>query len=129
MGYCKKSVFTLIIAAPRTRIYTKSRLRSAAICFPLDFLQDLGLCLIKRWGINMLEKEYEYFQKNKKELKEKFLGKFIVIKNEEVIGAYSSAAEALKETSKKYAVGSFLIQQVVENDADYIQRFHSRVFV
>jgi len=77
----------------------------------------------------MLEKEYEYFQKNKKELKAKFLGKFIVIKNEEVIGAYSSAAEALKETSKKYEVGSFLIQQVVENDADYIQRFHSRVFV
>lgn len=72
----------------------------------------------------MLEKEYEFFQKNKKEFKKKYLGKFIVIKNEEIIGVYSSSGEALKETSKNHAMGTFLIQEVVENDSDYIQRFH-----
>ena len=77
----------------------------------------------------MLEKEYEFFQKNKKIFKEKYLGKFIVIKNEEVIGVYLTVSEALEKTSKKHEIGSFLIQEVAENDSDYIQRFHSRVFV
>ena len=77
----------------------------------------------------MLEKEYGYFQKHKDELKKKYLGKFIVIKGDEVIGAYLSAGEALKVTSQKYKIGTFLIQEIVENDPDIIQRFHSRVFV
>jgi hypothetical protein len=77
----------------------------------------------------MLEKEYGYFKNHKQELKKKYLGKFIVIKGEKVIGAYLSAGEALKETSQKYKVGTFLIQEIVENDSDIIQRYHSRVFV
>lgn len=77
----------------------------------------------------MLEKEYGYFQKHKDELKKKYLGKFIVIKGEAVIGVYSTAGEALKETSGKNEIGTFLIQEIVENDSDIIQRFHSRVFV
>jgi hypothetical protein len=77
----------------------------------------------------MLEKEYEFFQKNKAEFKEKYLRKFVVIKNEQLLGVYSTSAEALAETLKKHKIGTFLIQQILEKEEDYIQRFHSRVFV
>jgi len=77
----------------------------------------------------MLEKEYEFFKKNLSEFKRKYLGKFIVIKDEQVIGVYSKSTDALQETLKSHKIGTFLIQQVLEKEEDYIQRFHSRVFV
>jgi hypothetical protein len=75
----------------------------------------------------MLEKEFNYFKEHKDELQKKYLGKTIVIQNEEVVGVYPSEAEALQEASKKFALGTFLIQKISAKEKDYIQRFHSRV--
>lgn len=75
----------------------------------------------------MLEKEFNYFKKHKNELQIKYLNKTIVIKNEEVVGVYPSEAEALQEASKKFELGTFLIQKITAKEKDYIQRFHSRV--
>jgi hypothetical protein len=77
----------------------------------------------------MLEKEFKYFRDHKDELRNKYLGKTIVIKDDAVVGVFASEAEALREASKKYKLGTFLIQQVSETDEEYIQRFHSRVYV
>jgi len=77
----------------------------------------------------MLEKEYDYFLKHKDVLLKEYEGKFIVIIGNEVVGSYSSREEALKETSSKHTMGTFLIQKISRDEDDIIQRFSSRVYV
>ena len=74
----------------------------------------------------MLDKEYEYFQKNKVELLEQYRDKFIVIKGDQVIGSYETEKDAYDQTMKDHEAGSFLIQQCVENEEKLTQTFHSR---
>lgn len=75
----------------------------------------------------MLDKEYEFYQKNKDEFVKKYIGKFIVIKNDKIIGVYDSQVDALKESVKTNDLGTFLIQEIKGNDEPVI-RFYSRVF-
>lgn len=80
-------------------------------------------------NINPLEKEFQYFLNNQNSLTDQYKGKFIVIKNEEVIGAYDSEAEAFTETQKKHELGTFLIQECRQGSEVYSQVFHSRVLI
>ncbi len=75
----------------------------------------------------MLEKEFDYYLKNKQILIKDYLNKFIVIMDERVVGSYASQEEALKEASKNHKLGTFLIQKVSDNEEDITQRFFSRV--
>ncbi|ADY51529.1 hypothetical protein Pedsa_0957 [Pseudopedobacter saltans DSM 12145] len=75
----------------------------------------------------MLEKEFDYYLNNQSELVAKYGQTFIVIKNQEVLGSYSSEKEAYFETSKKYEPGTFLIQFCESGKGSYTQTFHSRV--
>lgn len=77
----------------------------------------------------MLEEEYKYYIDNKDSLIKKHNKKFVVIKENEVIGVYSTREKALEETIKEHELGSFLIQKVSKNEEEQIQRFSSRVFV
>lgn len=79
-------------------------------------------------GRKMLEKEYNYFLKNKETLLQKYQDWFIVIIGEQVVGNYLSQEEALRESSSKYALGTFLIQKVSTNQEDVTQRFFSLVY-
>lgn len=78
---------------------------------------------------SILEKEFEYYKKNQKELVDKFTGKFIVIKDLQVLGAYDSVKEALDETTKHHEMGTFLIQKCEPGDNSYKQTFYSRFYV
>ena len=75
----------------------------------------------------MLEKEYEYYLKHKNSLIEKYVGKYIIIKNNDVIGAYESKEDAIKQTQIKHKIGTFLIQLCSKKEEDDVMRFHSRV--
>lgn len=77
----------------------------------------------------MLEKEFQYFIDNQAALVEKYNGKFIVIKDQNIIGSYNSHAEAYNETLKTEKIGSFLIQHCVPGKDAYTQTFHSRVIM
>jgi len=72
-----------------------------------------------------LKPEYQYYLDNKSEFLKKYEGKFIVIKNKEVIGVYSNVHEAVEHTAKTVTLGTFLVQHV-SPDEDQV-RFHSRV--
>ena len=74
-----------------------------------------------------LQKSFEFYLDNQKELVKKFNGKFIVIKGEKVIGAYDDEVAAINETCKKHALGTFLVQYVEPGADSYTQTFHSRV--
>ena len=77
----------------------------------------------------ILEKEFDYYLAHKAELLKKYDGKFLVIKNQEVVGAYDADLEALLETSKTHEMGTFLIQKCEPGDESHTQRFHSRFVI
>lgn len=78
---------------------------------------------------NSLKKEFEFYKENQKGLVNKYGGRFIVIKDKEVLGVYNSEIEAYQETQKTQKLGSFLIQKVEEGKDSYSQTFYSRVSV
>lgn len=75
----------------------------------------------------MLEKEFEYYVNHQDELVKSYAGKFIVIKNEKVIGVYDSEIEAYTDMVKKEDVGTFLIQECQPGNESYTQTFRTRV--
>ena len=77
----------------------------------------------------MLKKEFKYYLAHQPELVKKYKGKFIVIKNEKVIGAYNSHAEAYNETIQNEKLGTFLIQHCLLGKESYSQTFHSQVII
>lgn len=74
-----------------------------------------------------LKKEFEYYLAHQDELVKKYNGKFIVIKDQRVIGEYASQISAINETRKSHKPGTFLVQKVEPGDSAYTQTFHSRV--
>ena len=60
-----------------------------------------------------LTDEFQYYLDHQTELAEQYEGKVIVIKAHRVIGAYSSEIEAIRQTTKKHALGTFLVQTVL----------------
>lgn len=74
-----------------------------------------------------LQREFDYYVENQAELVKKYNGRFIVIKNREVIGVYDDQITAVRETAKEHELGTFLVQKVEPGAASYTQTFHSRV--
>ena len=74
-----------------------------------------------------LEKEFRYYLDHQDELVARYKGKYVVIKNGEVIGDYDDETEAIRETSKTYELGTFLVQKCEPGSESYTQVFHSRV--
>jgi hypothetical protein len=74
-----------------------------------------------------LEKEFEYYLQNQEELLQKYEGKFVVIKDDAVIGVYETELEAVEETSKKHELGTFLVQKCEPGSESYTYTYHSRV--
>lgn len=74
-----------------------------------------------------LEKEFKYYIDHQNELVEKYNGKFIVIKNQKVIGVYDNEVDALKNTTKDHELGTFLVQKCEPGNSSYTQTYHSRV--
>jgi phage regulator Rha-like protein len=68
----------------------------------------------------MLEREFEYYQKNMMEIREKYLGKRVVIVGEQIIAAYDDLEEAFMETAKTYTPGTFMIHDVPINIEDEV---------
>ena len=77
----------------------------------------------------MLEKEFQFYLDNQKELVEKYSGKFIVIKNNSIIGVYNSHSDAYNNSLKENELGTFLIQHCIEGEQSYTQTFHSQVII
>lgn len=77
--------------------------------------------------IAMLKKEFEYYLEHQNEFVEKYKGKFLVIKGEDIIGVYDTEIEAYTESVKKEEAGTFLIQECQPGEENYTQTFRSRV--
>ena len=86
----------------------------------MKYLQYLGGLPVS------LDKEFKFYQENKEKFLAKYENKFIVIVEKEVVGVYDNQMEAINETRKDYALGTFLVQHVVKDDSAF---FHSRVSI
>lgn len=75
----------------------------------------------------MLEKDFQYYLDNQKELVKKYNGMFLIIKDCEVVGAYKTKPEAYDTATSLYKLGTFLIQHCLPGAESYTQTFHSRV--
>jgi hypothetical protein len=60
----------------------------------------------------MLEKERQYFSDHFQELVDQHLGKFVLIKDDHLIGAFNTIEEALTEGARQFALEPFLVRQV-----------------
>lgn len=76
---------------------------------------------------NGLKKELDYYIEHQDELVVQYDGKFIVIKDCKVIGAYNTALEAVENTKQKHQLGTFIVQKCEPGKESYTQTFHSRV--
>jgi len=74
-----------------------------------------------------LEKEFKYYLEHQGELVKKYNGKFIVIKNREVIDVFDTELEAIEKTAKKHELGTFLVQKCERGNASYTHTYNSRV--
>ena len=61
--------------------------------------------------VKSLEKEFNFYIANRAELVKQYNDRFIVIKNQTVIGVYNSRTEAILETTKEHDIGTFLVQK------------------
>ncbi|MGA2286727.1 MAG: hypothetical protein ABSG55_10730 [Dehalococcoidia bacterium] len=75
---------------------------------------------------NPLQKEFEFYLSHQDEMVAKYDGKYIVIKDGEVLGAYDDELAAIMETQKSHELGTFLVQLVSQGPGAYTQTFHSR---
>lgn len=75
----------------------------------------------------MLKTEFEFYLNNQSELVDKYKGKYLVIKNEKVIGVYDSEIDAYTNAVKTEEAGTFLIQECQPGNENYTQTFRTRV--
>lgn len=70
--------------------------------------------------------DFDFYKKNLDNFIKEKNGQFVVIKNQKILGFYVTEVEALTETLKTHALGSFIVQRCIplENST---QEFHSRV--
>ncbi len=65
---------------------------------------------------NTLKKEVQTFKAHKKEFLSKSKGKYVLIKNSEIIGFFDNAENAYREGLKKFGNVPFLIRQIAEKE-------------
>lgn len=75
----------------------------------------------------MLKEEFEYYLAHQEELVKQYRGKFLVIKNKQIIGVYGSELEAYTNTLRSEDAGTFLIQECQAGSENYTQTFRTRV--
>lgn len=64
----------------------------------------------------MLERERQYFSKHHAELLARHLGKVVLIKDEELIGAFNTIEEALAEGARRFGLTPFLVREVTASE-------------
>lgn len=75
----------------------------------------------------MLEKVFDFYLTHQNELINKYLNKYLIIKDEQVAVAFDTKEEAYDFATSKFELGTFIIQQCLPGDLGHSQIFHSQV--
>ena len=74
-----------------------------------------------------LENDFRFYLENQEELAQQYEGKYIVIKNRQVLGAYADEESAVKETVKEHELGTFIVQECSSDPESTVVIYSSRV--
>jgi len=75
----------------------------------------------------MYEAENKFYQENREALREKYLGKRIIIVKDKILGAYDTNTEALDEATKTMAMGTFCLKYIPVDPKD--EKIWLRTFI
>ena len=75
----------------------------------------------------MLNQEFKYYLDNQDEFVKKYLGKFLVIKDQQIVGVFDTKTQAYDDSTSKFELGTFLIQYCKAGSSSHTQTFHSQV--
>lgn len=62
--------------------------------------------------IDTLHQEFEYYIQHQDDFVRQYNGKVVALKDQAVVGVYESEWEAVRETAKHHAPGTFVVQRV-----------------
>lgn len=74
----------------------------------------------------MLEKEFQYYLDHQPEIVKDHEGKYLIIKDEEIVDVFSNKDEAYFKAKEKYELGTFLIQYCAPGNMAYTQTFYNQ---
>jgi hypothetical protein len=75
----------------------------------------------------MLKELFQWYLDHQTELVEVYNGKYLVIKDNSVVGAFDKQEEAYNIATEKHGLGNFIIQKCTPGSEAYTQHFNSRV--
>lgn len=71
------------------------------------------------YGALQRKRDFDYFVENYQYLFQKYGHKFLAIKNKTILGSYDTELDAIKETSKTFPLGTFIVQECNGNESGY----------
>ncbi len=74
---------------------------------------------MNEYGAKERKSDFDYFVNHYQELFDKYGHKFIAIKNNTILGSYDTELDAINEVSKKYPLGTFIVQECNGNESGY----------
>ena len=78
-------------------------------------------------GVFVMPNDYAFFLDNISTLYKQYGDSFLAIKDGRILGAYKTLEDAVVETAKTHALGSFLVQQCVDNPESLVAHFAGNV--
>ena len=70
---------------------------------------------------SVLQREFDYYLDHQNEFVKTFSGRYLLIRNEQIIGDYDSLIEAVYAGEERFALGTFLVQRCSLGPEDYIE--------
>jgi len=77
--------------------------------------------------MSAVEKDFRYYLNHQDDLVKKYNGKYIVLNDSQVVGAYDDYADAFYSSLEKYEPGTFMVQLCTPGDSAYTARYYNRV--
>ena len=74
-----------------------------------------------------LQREFDFYLSHQDELVQKYNGRFLVIRDEQVQGDFGTQMESYNWAIEHFPLGTFLLQKCSPGDEAYTQTFYSRV--
>lgn len=68
---------------------------------------------------NDRKNDFDFFIENYKDLYKQYGHKFLAIKDKNILGAYDSVPDAIKQLSEKYEIGTYIIQECTGDESAY----------
>ena len=63
----------------------------------------------------MLDREFQTFQENKPNLVKNHVGKFVLIKDDEIIGIFENELDAIKQGNEHFNDSHFLVNEIIDD--------------